>query len=193
MNTWTLVPFYSHMTIVTNKWVFRVKLNVERSLDKCKSRLVAKGFLQTPTIDYSETFSPVIKLVTVSMVFSLALSHAWPIKQLDVNNAFLNCDLSEVIYMAQPEGFVNPRFPTHVCKLHEALYGLKQAPRAWKDKLRITLLKWGFVNAKADTSLFIFGRDSLLLLLVYVDDILVTGLINFLFLSSFMTLMLFLH
>ena len=163
------------MTIVTNKWVFRVKLNADGSLDKCKSRLVAKSFLQTPTIDYSETFSPVIKHVTIRMVFSLALSHAWPIKQLDVNNAFLNGHLSEVVYMAQPEGFVNPSFPTHVCKLHEALYGLKQAPRAWKDKLRITLLKWGFVNAKADTSLFISGRgDSLLLLLVYVDDILVT-------------------
>ena len=78
--------------------------------------------------------------------------------------------------MAQPEGFVNPSFPTHVCILHKALYGLKQAPRAWNDKLWITLLKRDFVNAKADTSLFISGKgDSLLLLLVYVDDILVTG------------------
>ena len=97
--------------------------------------------MQTPTIDYSETSSLVIKHVTVRLVFSLALSHAWPIKQLDVSNAFLNGDLSKVLYMAQPEGFVNPSFPTHVCKLHKALYGLKQAPRAWNDKLRITLLK----------------------------------------------------
>ena len=67
------------MNIVTNKWVFRVKLKVDGSRDKCKSRLVAKGFLQTPAIDYSETFSPVIKLVTVRLVFTLALSHAWPI------------------------------------------------------------------------------------------------------------------
>ena len=135
-----------------------------------------KVFLQTLAMDYSETFSQVIKLVTVRLVFSLALSHAWLIKQLDVSNSFLNGDLSEVVYMAQLEGFVNPSFPTHVCKLHKALYGLKQAPRAWNDKLQITLLKWGFINAKADTSLFISSRgDSLLLLLVYVDAILVIG------------------
>ena len=83
-NTWTLVPFDSHMT-VTNKWVFQVKLKAYGSLDKCKSRLVAKGFWQTPVIDYSETFSPVIKPVSVRLVFSLAFSHAWPIKQLDVH------------------------------------------------------------------------------------------------------------
>ena len=175
-NTWTLVPFDSHMTVLTNKWVFRVKLKAGGYLDKCKSRLVAKGFLQTLAIDYSETFSPVIKPAIVKLVFSLALSHTWPIKQLDVSNAFLNGDLYEVVYMAQPEGFVNPSFPTHVCKLHKSLYGLKQAPRAWNDKLWITLLKRDFVDAKADTSLFISGRgDSLLLLLVYVDDILITG------------------
>ena len=103
--------------------------------------MVAKGFLQTPAINYSETFNLVIKHVTVRLVLSLALSNAWPIKQFDVSNAFLNGDLSEVVYMAQPLGFVNPSFPTHVCKLHKALYGIKQAPRAWNDKLRITLLK----------------------------------------------------
>ena len=62
------------MNIVTKKWVFRVKLKADGSLDKCKSRLVAKGFLQTPAINYSETFSPVIKPVTVWLVFTLALS-----------------------------------------------------------------------------------------------------------------------
>ena len=97
--------------------------------------------MQTPSIDYSKTFNPSIKHVTIRMVFTLALFHAWSIKQLDVNNVFLNKDLSEVVYMAQPKGFVNPIFPTHVCKLHKALYGLKQAPRAWNDKLRFALLK----------------------------------------------------
>ena len=97
--------------------------------------------MQTPAIFYSETFNPVIKLVIIRLVFSLALSHAWPIKQLDVRNAFLNGDIFEVVYMVQLEGFVNPSFPTHVCKLHKAIYGLKQAPRAWNDKLHITLFK----------------------------------------------------
>ena len=78
--------------------------------------------------------------------------------------------------MTQHQGFVNPTYPTYVCKLHKALYGLKQAPRAWFQKLRIALLDYGFQSSRADTSLFIFHTASdILILLVYVDDILVTG------------------
>ena len=66
--------------------------------------------------------------------------------------------------------------PNHVCKLNRALYGLKQAPRAWFDKLRATLIQWGFENSKSDTSLLIFNSNGkTIYLLVYVDDILFMG------------------
>ncbi|RVW28942.1 Retrovirus-related Pol polyprotein from transposon RE1 [Vitis vinifera] len=105
-----------------------------------------------------------------------ALSFQWSVRQLDVENAFLNGDLEEEVFMTQPQGFVNPTYPTYVCKLHKALYGLKQAPRAWFQKLRIALLDYGFQSSRADTSLFIFHTATdILILLVYVDDILVTG------------------
>ena len=78
--------------------------------------------------------------------------------------------------MHQPECFIHPQFPSHVCKLTRALYGLKQAPRAWYDILKLSLLNWGFIASKSDTSLFIFHKaGDIVVILVYVDDILVTG------------------
>ena len=78
--------------------------------------------------------------------------------------------------MTQPEGFSDSAKPHHVCRLRKALYGLKQASRAWFEKLRGALLSWGFYNSVSDTSLFYSRKNGkLLLLLVYVDDILITG------------------
>ncbi|KAH9672921.1 retrovirus-related pol polyprotein from transposon RE1 [Citrus sinensis] len=144
-------------------------------VSKYKAWLVAKGFHQTPGIDYFETFSPVVKQSTVRIILSLAVMKRWKIRQIDINNAFLNGELNEDVYMFQPEGFVQS--PSgHVCKLHKALYGLKQAPRAWFDRLRKALLQWGFQNSKAGSSLFIKHElGGIVAIIVYVDDILITG------------------
>ncbi|KAK9207149.1 hypothetical protein WN943_017434 [Citrus x changshan-huyou] len=174
--TWTLVPAETATKLVGNKWVFRVKYNPDGSISKYKARLVAKGFHQTYGVDFFEIFSQVVKPCTVRIVLSLAVMQCWPVRQLDVNNAFLNGMLTEDVFMPQPEGFINSQFPTHVCKLQKALYGLKQAPRAWYDRLKGSLVQWGFRSSKSDTSLFFkhIGRN-VLIILVYVDDILITG------------------
>lgn len=141
-----------------------------------KARLVAKVFTQMFGVDFTETFSPVVKPATIQIVLCLAISRQWPIRQLDVSNAFLNGVLSETVYMSQPPGFIDPQHPNHVCKLQKALYGLKQAPHAWYNRLRDVLLQWGFTNSCTDSSMFLFDRHGVfLILLVYVYDILLTG------------------
>ncbi|KAH9779168.1 hypothetical protein KPL71_007625 [Citrus sinensis] len=108
------------------------------------------------------------------VILSLVVMKGWKVRQIDVNNVFLNGDLSEDVYMIQPEGFVSKE--GYICKLNNALYGLKQVPREWYDKLKSCLTTWKFINSKADTSLF-FKHDirGMIIVLIYVDDILLTG------------------
>ena len=117
-----------------------------------------------------------VKLATVRTVLSLALSRCWPIHQLDVKNAFLHGTLSETVYCAQPAGFEDSAHPDFVCRLNRSLYGLKKAPRAWYSRFATYLLSLGFIEAKSDTSLFVYhrGPDTIYSLL-YVDDIVLTA------------------
>jgi histone deacetylase 1/2 len=175
-NTWVLVPRPSGVNIVGSKWIFKTKQRPDGSVDKYKARLVARGFTQQLGIDYGDTFSPVVKPATIRLVLSLAVSRGWSLQQVDVSNAFLHGFLSEDVYMQQPPGFEDARFPSHVCKLQKALYGLKQSPRAWYARLSARLLQLGFISSKADTSLFIFSQMGVqIYMLVYVDDIVIAG------------------
>ncbi|KFK44388.1 hypothetical protein AALP_AA1G251100, partial [Arabis alpina] len=176
-HSWDLVPPPPpQVTRVGCKWIFTKKYNSDGSLNRHKARLVAQGYNQRPGIDYAETFSPVIKSTTIRLVLGVAVGRSWPIKQLDVNNAFLQGTLTDEVYMNQPPGFIDRDKPDHVCRLRKAIYGLKQAPRAWYIELRNYLISVGFVNSVSDTSLFILQQGkSIVYMLIYVDDILVTG------------------
>jgi len=93
-----------------------------------------------------------------------------------VKNVFLHGTLSETVYCAQPSGFKDSAHPDFVCRLNKSLYGLKQAPRAWYSRFATHLLSLGFVEAKTDTSLFVYRRGSdIVYLLLYVDDIVLTA------------------
>jgi hypothetical protein len=114
-NTWTLCPIPPHRWINGNKWVFKQKRNPDGSIERYKARLVAKSFDQQRGVDYTETFSPIIKPATVRVLFTLVVQFQWPMQQLDISNAFLHGHLQEEVFMDHPQGFIHPDFPNYVC------------------------------------------------------------------------------
>jgi len=93
-----------------------------------------------------------------------------------VKNTFLHGDLHENLFMTQPQGYVHPQYPNHVCKLHKSLYCLWQSPRSWFSKLSTELRSLEFHESKANMSLFVFQSSNFVIyILIYVDDILITG------------------
>ncbi|GJS50237.1 ribonuclease H-like domain-containing protein [Tanacetum coccineum] len=140
-STWHQRLGHPGVNMVRFMWLFKHKFHADGTLSCYKARLVANSSSQQLGVDFDETFSPVVKPATIRTVLSLAVSRKWPIHQLDVKNAFLDGDLSETVYMHQPPGFVDARFPNHVCRLQRSLYGLKQALRAWD-------IRFIFISAK---------------------------------------------
>ncbi|KAK1614057.1 hypothetical protein QYE76_019574 [Lolium multiflorum] len=174
--TWQLVPRPAGVNVIDSKWVFKVKHHADGSIERYKARLVAKGFKQRQGLDYDDTFSPVVKPTTIRLLLSLAVSRGWHLRQLDIQNAFLNGILEEEVYMRQPPGYEDQTRPHHLCRLEKAIYGLKQAPRAWHIRLSSVLHNLGFVASAADSSLFIARHHhAVTFLLVYVDDIIVVS------------------
>ena len=171
--TWELVPLPKGKKTIGSKWVFKTKLKADESLERYKARLVAKGYNQNYGVDYEKTFSPVIKMTTISCLIAIVVSKKWNIYQLDVNNVFLHGDLKEEVYMQPP-----PRcpYPTNkVCRLTKSLYGLKQALRQLLAKLTQELLHQDYSQSKNDYSLFIKKEGhTMTFLAIYVDDVIIT-------------------
>ncbi|GJT62114.1 retrovirus-related pol polyprotein from transposon TNT 1-94 [Tanacetum coccineum] len=119
-----------------------VKLDEYGDVLKNKACLVAKGYRQEEGLDFEESFTPVARLEAIRIFLANAASKNMTVYQLDAKTAFLNGELKEVVYVSQPEGFVDPGRPHHVYRLKKALYGLKQAPRAWYDTLSKFFLKF---------------------------------------------------
>lgn len=173
--TWVLEKLPNNRKAIPCKWVYRVKLNADGSVDKYKARLVVKGFRQKKGIDYEQTFSPVARMATVRAVLSIAASEGMKMLQFDVSTAFLYGSLDdEEIFMKQPEGYDDGT--GRVCLLKKSLYGLKQAPRCWNKRILDFLKEVGFEVNEADPCLFKREKaDRKLILALYVDDGLLAG------------------
>ena len=106
----------------------RKMLRLDGTIEKYKTRLVAKDYTQKEGEDYFDTYSPVARMTTIRVLLSLAASHGLLVHQMDVKTTFVNGELEEEIYIDQSDGFVANGQEGKVCKLLKSLYGLKQAP-----------------------------------------------------------------
>nr|GEV99078.1 ribonuclease H-like domain-containing protein [Tanacetum cinerariifolium] len=144
-DTWEITDLPTGRKAIGGKWVYKIKYKSSGDIDRYKARYVVKGFNQKEGIHFDETFSPVVKIVTVRCVVNLVVQNNWSICQLDVNDAFLYGDLYETVYTTLPEGYFNP-------------------------------VEHGFNKSKSDYSLFTKSQNgNFISLLVYVDDIIITG------------------
>jgi hypothetical protein len=150
---WSLVP-RPKKNVVGTKWVFRNKQDEHGVVTRNKARLVAKGYAQATGLDFKETFAPVARLESIRILLAYAAHHSFRLFQMDVKSDFLNGPIKEEVYVEQPPGFEDDRYPDHVFKLSKALYGLKQALRAWYECLRDFLIANAFKVGKADPTLF---------------------------------------
>ncbi|KAG8473962.1 hypothetical protein CXB51_033910 [Gossypium anomalum] len=173
--TWKISKLPTGKKTVGCKWIFTTKFKPYGSIDRYKARLVARGFTQTYGLDYEEAFAPVAKLNTIRVLLSIAVNLEWPLIQLDVKNAFLNRELNEEVYMDFSPGFEGSK--GQVCKLKKSLYGLKQSPRAWFNRFAKAMTSRHYTQGQADHTLFYKHSDNgkCCILIVYVDDIILTG------------------
>lgn len=149
--TWTLTTFPLGKCTLGCKWVYHIKYKADSAVEHYKARLVVFGNKQKEDIDYSKTFTPVSKMVTVRTLLSLAFACNWDIHQMDVHNSFLHGIWSRRFSFTL--GFWSSG-PAQVFRLNKSLYGLRQSPRCWFSKFTIALHQCGFVQSYADYFLF---------------------------------------
>lgn len=162
--TWKETVLSEGSNIITSKWVFKVKMNIDGTLDKFKARLVARGFSEVYGIDYQDTFAPTGKFDTLRLFLAIVALEDLKCHQVDVNNAFTESLLKENIYIAPPPGL---RLALgRKLRILRRLYGLKQAARDWHERYVKDLARIGFHQCAADPCLLL-NPDCQIILLLY--------------------------
>ena len=174
---WELVEPPPDRKVVGNKWIFKRKVDADGAVERYKARLVAQGCTQKFGLDYEETFSPVVRFESIRSIVALGAQHKLQLHQMDVSTAFLHGELTEEVYMKQPEGYVEPGKEHLVCRLKRSIYGLKQSPRCWNHALDSQLKEMGFKQTSSDPCLYVYVNSEgvMFLVAVYVDDIVLGG------------------
>jgi len=141
--TWKLTTLPLRKKTLGCKWIYRIKYNYDGTVERFKARLVILGNHQVKGLNYNETFSPVMKMVTIRITLAVAAARDWRLHQMDAHNTFLHGNLDDDVYMKLPLRFQVSQ-PNLVCKLQKSLYGLRQASQCWFAKLSSTVTHFGF-------------------------------------------------
>nr|GEY76058.1 hypothetical protein [Tanacetum cinerariifolium] len=145
---WVLVELPPNGKTVGSKWLFKKKTDMDENVHIYKALFVAKGYTQTPGIDYEETFSPVADIRAIRILIAIAAYYDYEIWQMNIKTAFVNGYLNEEVYMEQPEGFVNPKY----------------------------LNRFGFTQNRDEPCVYLkASKSNITFLILYVDDILIMG------------------
>ena len=157
-HTWDEVDRPTDRRVINCKWVFKIKLNADESIERFKGRVVRNGFTQLPGHDLDETFAPVVRYDSLRYLLAIAAHHGWLPQQMDVKSVFLYGVLQEEIYMELREGYGKAG---KVARLRKCIYGLKQPAREWYACLSTCLSEKGFGPANFDpASSFAPSRKS---------------------------------
>ncbi|GJW83822.1 putative ribonuclease H-like domain-containing protein [Tanacetum coccineum] len=170
---WILVDLPFGKKAIGTKWVYRNKKDERGVVVRNKARLVAQGHRQEEGIDYDEVFALVARLEAIRIFLAFASYMGFIVYQMDVKSAFLYGKIDEEVYVSQPPGFLDPKYPQKVYKVVKALYGLHQAPRAWyaTNFYLLSIKKW-LQKSTIDKTLFIKkDKHDIILVQVYVDHI----------------------
>ena len=124
-DVWEIVPRPEGKSVVSSKWIFKIKCAADSSIEKYKARFIARGFSQNEGIDYEDNFASITRYTSARAVLAIAASKGWKVHQIDVKTIFLNGKIAEEVYLEQPEGFETHNPKIFVCRLRKALYGLK--------------------------------------------------------------------
>ena len=149
-HTWDLVKPPPGANIMGSMWIYDIKWDGEGNRIKDKARLVGKGYTQQLGVDYNETWAAVTRLESVRMTAALAAKFDLKLWRIDFVGAYLNSVTKEDICMKQAEGFVEPGFEDHVCKLVHTIYGTMQGGHDWANTLGATYDKLGYITSRAD-------------------------------------------
>ena len=165
-DVWDLVELSKDRKTVGSKWVFKLKVAADGSIES-----MAQGFSQKFGVDYDETFCPVVRPESVRGVITLAAQNDLKLHQMDITTVFLNGELKDEVYMKQPEGFIEGGQEHLVCRLKRSIYGFKQSPRCWNTALDVQLKAMGFALSTSDPCIYTSTKGEVFIIAVYVDNI----------------------